>query len=67
MEVAVLEFEIGEDPWATVGDTVADAAALGNDGGEVGELFELLPFGWAVDAGHEGLEFGLQFLDDVGF
>ena len=62
--VAVLQLDVREDTLRAVGDSVADAQAFVDDGGEVGELFHLLPFGRGVGVRCEGLEFGLQLLED---
>ena len=49
----VLGHVIGEETLEALGDAVADAETFGDDGGEVGELFELLPFGWRGGIFHQ--------------
>ena len=56
---------IGKEALHAMGDAVADAEAFGDAGGEVGQLFELGPFRLR-GIGHEGFQFGLQFLLDGG-
>ena len=64
--VVVAELEVWEDALHAVSDAVADTEAFGDDGGEVGELFELGP-GWgAADSGCQVTDFGGEAVVDGG-
>ena len=57
----VLEDAVREATLEAVGDAVANTQTFVDDGGEVGEFLELLPFGRWVGRSDDGGELGLQF------